>query len=137
MNVTVEQVFAALELIEDPCSVSAGVPLSIREMGLVQDVQVSPNGDISIVLRLSSPGCLMGGFYFEPQITKRVNDIPGVSSISISFGDPLTWSEADISAEGRLRLDAARSRRTRPSEAVGIANGRIAKAESDNGPVRG
>ena len=93
MSITVDQVMAALELIEDPCSISAGVPLSIRDMGLVEDVNLSPKGDVSIVLRLSSPGCLMGGFYFEPQIAKRVGEIPGVASVSISFGDPLTWSE--------------------------------------------
>lgn len=110
MSEMVRSIYAALNQVIDPCAVSAGASLSLCEMGLVDDVQVAPDGVVTIALRLTSPGCLMGGFFFEPEIVKRVSAIEGVASVVIRFGDPLGWSEAHISEAGRHKLEAARRR---------------------------
>jgi metal-sulfur cluster biosynthetic enzyme len=83
-------------------------------MGLVTGVSVDDVGAVAIELRLSSPGCMMGGFYFEPEIKKHVGAIPGVGDIRITFGDPLTWSESDISESGRAALAATRRSKKPP-----------------------
>ena len=40
--------------------ISAGVPLSIVEMGFVRNVEISTDGDVAVELRLTTPGCIEG-----------------------------------------------------------------------------
>jgi len=110
MTPSVEAIHAALGRIIDPCSISAGVPLGLTDMGLVEEVTAGVDGAVTIRLRLTSLGCLMGVLIFEPEITDRVGKIPGVTSVSVQFGDPVTWSEAAISEDGRRRLGEVRRR---------------------------
>lgn len=110
MSVTVEQVLEALDEVIDPCSVGSAVPLTMREMGLVEQVDVLAAGFVSIKLRMSSPGCLMGGYYFEPRIKSVLGRFAEITEIRISFGDPLTWTEAEISEGGRRKLTEHRRR---------------------------
>ena len=120
--VTREQVEAALDGIVDPCSVSVGVPLSIREMGLIDDVVLAEGGQVRIELRLTSPGCLIGVLNFEPEIESVVGAVEGVTGVAVHFNDPLTWTEDRISADGRRRLQemraAAAARRRLPVRPV-------------------
>jgi hypothetical protein len=60
---------------------------------------------------------MMGGFYFEPEIKKHVGVLPGVNDIRITFGDPLTWSESDITEAGRAALAATRKAKRPPQTA--------------------
>lgn len=98
-----------LDQVIDPCSVSAGTPLSIVEMGMVTGCEIDAGGHVDIRLRLSSPGCLMGGLMFAPDIEHRLGQLDGVTGVSIGLDDPHTWSEDEITPEGRARLAAARA----------------------------
>ncbi|MCB1486531.1 MAG: DUF59 domain-containing protein [Bauldia sp.] len=111
MTTTVEAVIAALDEVIDPCSVGAGAPLTVNEMGLIKDVRISPEGKVAILLRLSSPGCLMGGYYFEPRIKECVGRVQGVTEVTLELGDPLSWTEDEITEEGRRKLALARRER--------------------------
>lgn len=114
---TVEEVIEALDEVIDPCSVGSAVPLTMREMGLIEDLAVSDAGDVAIRLRMSSPGCLMGGYYFEPRIKAVLGRFDAIRGVSISFGDPLTWTEAEISETGRRKL--AEHRRSMAAKPLG------------------
>jgi metal-sulfur cluster biosynthetic enzyme len=108
---------AALDSVVDPCSLSAGVPLSISDMGLVRDVSIDPVGKVCVRLRLTSPGCIIGVSQFTREITERVSDIAGVDSVTVEFEHSYDWSEEDISAEGRRRLQLVRRTRRESAEA--------------------
>lgn len=118
-----EEIRGQLNEVIDPCSVSAGAPLSILEMGMVTGCEIDNAGHVAIRLRLSSPGCLMGGLMFAPDIEHRLGQVDGVASVSIELDDPHSWSENAISAEGRRRLAAARADgRTRLQLALASTN---------------
>lgn len=119
MSSLLEAVQSQLNEVIDPCSVSAGAALSIVEMGLVTVCEVDSEGDVDIHLRLSSPGCLMGGLMFAPDIEHRLANLEGVNDVSITLDDPHTWNEEAIDPAARQRLEKARAEgRARLREAL-------------------
>lgn len=95
----------ALDEIKDPCSLAAGMPLGLSEMGLVKDVAVGPGGAVQIELRLTSPFCHMIGF-FKTEAIRLVGNLPGVSSVELSADNGLDWSPNDIAPKARARRAA-------------------------------
>jgi metal-sulfur cluster biosynthetic enzyme len=104
-----EAVSAVLDTVMDPCSLSVGVPLNIREMGLLTGVDVGEDGTVKVSMRLTTPGCFEGITKFSQDIERGVGGVAGVTRVLIDFNDGCDWSEADISAEGRAKLQARRA----------------------------
>jgi metal-sulfur cluster biosynthetic enzyme len=104
-------VLAALDDVVDPCSVSAGVALGLVQMGLVRDLSVDPSGNVTVVLRLTSPGCMIGVVQFPEQIHKRLASVDGVADVNVEFDHNFDWSEDAVSAQGRERLAEVRKAR--------------------------
>lgn len=99
----------ALDEVKDPCSLASGVPLGLSEMGLVRDVDISPEGDVNIGLRLTSPFCHMIGF-FKKEVIRIVSEIPGVRNVSMRADEGLDWSPSDISPAAAARRKEMLSR---------------------------
>src|SRR5262249_10938166 len=97
--------------IKDPCSISVGAPLGLAEMGLVTDIRVAGDGAVGVDIRLTGPGCMMGILYFDAEIKHRVAGPPGVPPGPAGRTQALSWSEADTSADGRARIEEARTPR--------------------------
>ena len=53
---TQEDVISRLHEIIDPCSAATKVPLSIVEMGMVENVELA-SGNVVVALRMTSPLC--------------------------------------------------------------------------------
>jgi metal-sulfur cluster biosynthetic enzyme len=51
-----EDVISRLYEIIDPCSAATNVPLSIVEMGMVENVELA-SGNVIVALRMTSPMC--------------------------------------------------------------------------------
>jgi metal-sulfur cluster biosynthetic enzyme len=113
MKPSASSVQAVLNSIQDPCSISVGAPLGLVEMGLVTGIAIADDGLVSIDIRLTSPGCMMGIAYFDHEIKRRLVEVEGVTAVAVGRTHDLTWSEEDIDEEGRERLRAARERRQR------------------------
>ena len=84
-------VFRVLDEIKDPCSVGFGDPMGLVEMGLVRSVEISPGGDVSICLRLTSPFCEMIGFFKNTALDK-IRDLPSVGSVAVEADSGFDWS---------------------------------------------
>ena len=116
----VNTVLERLNEIQDPCSVAAGTSIGLTEMGLVDAVTVSADGDVRINLRLTSPTCNMLGFMAE-EAHARVRGLPGVRSVDVVADAGLDWSPSMMAPAAqqrrRERLIAlqARPRRRSPS----------------------
>lgn len=110
MSPTQVEVREVLRGIIDPCSVAAGCPISIEEMGLITGLEVEEDGSVAIELRVTLPGCLMG-FVFHREIEGRVGALAGVRSVAVVLTGDTSWTEADISAEARRRLAEKRAQR--------------------------
>lgn len=97
-----DQIRARLDLIHDPCSVAAGSPMGLDEMGLVREVAVSPDGDVTIDLRLTSPFCHMIGF-FQAEAKRLAGELDGVRSVTVKGDMGLDWSPDLIAAAAQAR----------------------------------
>lgn len=105
MTVEHERILERLDEVKDPCSVTAGEPMGLAEMGLVKSTDVSDDGDVSLVLRLTSPFCEMIGF-LTSQAEEKVGGLPGVRSVRVATDSGFDWSPEDMSPEMQHRRQA-------------------------------
>ena len=113
-----EQVRRAMQGIHDPCSVAAGTPIDLADMGLISSLVIDESGQVSIGVRLTSPTCVMMGF-FTDEITRAVEQLDGVVSVTVSFDNGMNWDPQLMSprviADRNRRLSADLQLRSLPS----------------------
>lgn len=89
-----ERVERALNLVHDPCSVAAGHPLGLVDMGLVTRI-VTDGSRVEVTLRATFAGCMM-----MPHLTQAaecaIGAIPGVEDVEIDIDMAMTWTPADM-----------------------------------------
>jgi metal-sulfur cluster biosynthetic enzyme len=101
------RVRAILASVPDPCSVAAGAPVSLLDMGLVRGWEVSPEGNVDIRLDVTSPVCLMAG-HFVAEVQARLEEVPGLGTITVRIDPSGCWSPEEISNRGNELLAARR-----------------------------
>jgi metal-sulfur cluster biosynthetic enzyme len=94
----------ALDAVPDPCSVAAGAPLGLDEMGLVKELSIDEAGRAEVALRLTSPSCLMHG-YFIDEIQGHLLEVEGVNEVAISFDHGEEWEPNHIREDIRRRRE--------------------------------
>ena len=100
------QVRDALTHVVDPCSIATGVPLTLFEMGLVEDVAVE-GGRVTVTLVLTSPVCWQAGNIIEA-VEASVGRVPGVASVACTVNHEAEWLPGRMEPDARLRLRAVR-----------------------------
>jgi metal-sulfur cluster biosynthetic enzyme len=100
------QVRWRLDSISDPCSVANGTPMGLNEMGLIAAVQVDPDGNVVIHLRLTSPTCMMIS-YFTLQAQELVGQIAGVRTVEVLADQGLDWAPEMMSEDSKRRRRAS------------------------------
>ena len=105
---TLAAVDAALARVCDPCSVAAGSPLSLPDMGLVRRREVAADGSVRVVLGVTGPGCTFVGTLVtaaEREVRAAVGDsVP----VRIDIDPAFLWTEADLADGPRTALAARR-----------------------------
>jgi metal-sulfur cluster biosynthetic enzyme len=113
---THDEVMSRLHEITDPCSAATNVPLSIVEMGLVENVELA-SGNVVVALRMTSPLCHALP-YFEMEIERVLADILGIGSVTCTFDHGGNWqpNHMTVGAQRKLadRRDFVRSRAVKP-----------------------
>src|SRR5471032_1687453 len=92
------EVRAALDEILDPCSLAAGAPAGLVEMGLLRALELSDGEDgarIRLRIGVTEPGCLMGAS-FAAQARARLELLCGVASVEIELDHANDWMPSDI-----------------------------------------
>jgi metal-sulfur cluster biosynthetic enzyme len=100
--VTREEVVSRLHAITDPCSAATNVPLSIVEMGMIEDVQFV-SGSVAIALRMTSPLCHALP-YFQMEIERVLAGMPGIGTVSCTFDHGANWQPDHMSVGARRKL---------------------------------
>ena len=98
-----ETIMDILREIPDP-----EMPISIVDLGLVEDVRVESNGDaasVSIVILPTFVGCPALPM-IEDEIKTKVGRLDGVGAVSVQFVHDPPWSVDRISDAGRASLAA-------------------------------
>jgi metal-sulfur cluster biosynthetic enzyme len=108
--VTAAEVRARLNAIVDPCSLAAGAPAGIDEMGLVRevDVEATPSGAvIRVRIGLTEPGCMIGAS-FVARAHECLESLPGVARVEVALEHDCDWSPEDLDPSYARRLHAVR-----------------------------
>lgn len=93
--------------VTDPCSAATQVPLSIVDMGMIADLQMSGR-EIEVALRITSPMCHALP-YFQMEIERVLGTLPEVDVVSVTADHGGNWQPEDMSEQARRRLAARRA----------------------------
>ena len=101
-----DTVRAALDRVVDPCSLAAGAPTSLPDMGLLD---WSLDGSVvQVTLRLTSPCCVYGPRMLEA-VRAELMTVPGVTEVRAAIDYAAVWTPQMMTAAGRRALDARRA----------------------------
>jgi len=79
------------------------IPVNIYDLGLVYDIKVATNGDVLVVMTLTSPACPVAGS-LPSEVQEKLNEHPMINNgrVEITFDPP--WSFDRMSDEAKLEL---------------------------------
>jgi metal-sulfur cluster biosynthetic enzyme len=101
-TVTQEEVVSRLHEITDPCSAATNVPLSIVEMGMVENVKFA-SGNVAVALRMTSPLCHALP-YFQMEIERVLAGIPGIGTVTCTFDHGANWQPDNMTVGAQRKL---------------------------------
>jgi len=102
---------AVLDEIIDPCSVAAGAPAGLDEMGLVRRLSVreAPGGvAIEVRIGVTEPGCMMGAS-FAINARERLEALAGVVAVDVALDHEADWEPGDLDPAYAVRLARVRA----------------------------
>ncbi len=97
-ELTKESVLEALRDVFDP-----EIPVNVVDLGLVYDCDVDDEGDVSVKMTLTFPGCGMGP-YIAQQAEWRIAELDGVEDVEVEMVYDPPWNPDMISEEGKAQL---------------------------------
>ena len=97
MSVTVEDVFEALRVVEDP-----ELGMDVVDLGLVYDVAVD-EGRVTVTYSLTSMGCPAGA-HIDGQIKEVVSMLDGVAEVTTDLVWSPAWSPDMMSDDAKFVL---------------------------------
>ena len=77
--------------------------VNIYELGLIYELDVSDNNDVSITMTLTAPNCPMADEILG-EIEEKVRDVRGVNSVKLKLTFDPPWDQSMLSEEARLEL---------------------------------
>ena len=92
-------IIAALKTVCDP-----EIPADIYELGLIYDIDVDAERNVTIAMTLTAPGCPVAG-EMPKWVENAVNAVPGVSNTSVVMTFDPPWDMSRMSDEARLALN--------------------------------
>ena len=93
-----QDIIATLKNIYDP-----EIPVNIYDLGLVYDIDYTPDGTDNIQMTLTAPNCPMADMLVE-DINMQVAKIPGVKTVNVSLVFDPPWDKEMMSEEAKLEL---------------------------------
>jgi metal-sulfur cluster biosynthetic enzyme len=105
-TISLEGVVSRLHGVIDPCSAATRVPLSIVEMGMVENIELD-KGEVTVALRMTSPLCHALP-YFEMEIERVLADLPGFERVACTFDHGGNWHPGNMSVGAKRKLAAQR-----------------------------
>ncbi len=98
MQKTGDDIVDVLRSIFDP-----EIPVDIYELGLIYDVQVSSEGDVKILMTLTSPNCPVAESLPE-EVKQKVGTIAEVKDVEVEITFDPPWTKEMMSEEAMLEL---------------------------------
>lgn len=79
------------------------IPVSVYELGLIYEVQVSEEGKVDIAMTLTAPTCPIADDIVR-DVKEQVAQVPGVTEASVNLTFEPPWGKEMMSEEAKLQL---------------------------------
>ena len=93
-----EDIIAALKSVQDP-----ELMLNVFDLGLVYKIEQKENGDVEIVMTLTSPTCPMGDEMIQ-MAAQAVSSVVGVGIVTVNLTFNPPWTTDMLSEEIKLMM---------------------------------
>ena len=93
-----ENIIKALKTVFDP-----EIPVDIYELGLVYDVQISEDGDVKVVMTLTTPNCPVAES-LPQEVKEKVAAVEIVKSVDLELTFEPSWNKDMMSEEAKFEL---------------------------------
>jgi len=79
------------------------VPVNIYDLGLIYTIEINDEGDVSVLMSLTAPGCPVAG-EMPGWIADAISPLPGVKTVDVQLIWEPQWGMDMMSDEARLEL---------------------------------
>jgi FeS assembly SUF system protein len=93
-----EKIVAALHSIFDP-----EIPVNIYELGLIYEINISPENNVQIVMTLTSPAC-PAAQTLPVEVDQKIRQIESVKDVHVMVTWTPTWNKSMMSEAAQLEL---------------------------------
>ncbi|KFF09168.1 MULTISPECIES: SUF system Fe-S cluster assembly protein [Chryseobacterium] len=93
-----EEIIKVLKSVYDP-----EIPVDIYELGLIYDVQISEDGDVKIIMTLTTPNCPVAES-LPQEVKDKVGEVEGVKSVDLELTFEPSWNKDMMSEEAKFEL---------------------------------
>lgn len=93
-----DRVVQMLTTIYDP-----EIPVNIYEMGLVYDLGIDADGDVTVLMTLTSPSCPVAES-LPPEVEAKIGSVEGVRSVKVDLTWDPPWTPERMSEAAKLEL---------------------------------
>lgn len=97
-HATRDDIIAGIKSVQDP-----ELMLNVYELGLIYDIAPQENGDVRIVMTLTSPACPIAGD-MPYMVAHAVSSVPGVGVVSVELTFEPPWTTDKLSEEIKLMM---------------------------------
>lgn len=111
---------ATLNEIVDPCSVAAGAPAGLDDMGLVRSIEITEAAGattVKVAIAVTEPGCFMI-YPFCREAHERLSELERVDTVTVDLDNGANWMPSDMSDAYRKLLDRKRAVRASRTKAI-------------------
>ena len=92
------KVIEALKRVFDP-----EIPVNIFDLGLVYTIEINEQGEVTIAMTLTAPGCPVAG-EMPGWLEAAVEAVPGVKQVAVQMTFDPPWGMEMMSDEARLEM---------------------------------
>ena len=94
-----KEIVLTLKNIYDP-----EIPVNIYDLGLVYEIDYTPDGTATIRMTLTAPNCPMADMLVE-DVNQQVAKVKGVKSVNVILTFDPVWDKSLMSEEAMLELN--------------------------------
>ena len=95
---TKEDIITAIKSVQDP-----ELMINIYDLGLIYEINQKENGDVDVVMTLTSPTCPLAGD-MPKMVANAVSSVPGTGVITVELTFDPPWGLDKLSEEIKLSM---------------------------------
>lgn len=93
-----KQIITKIKTIYDP-----EIPVDVYELGLIYDIDVNEDGNVHIVMTLTSPNC-PSAEQIPQEVEEKIKSVDGVKEVKVQLTFDPPWDKDMMSEEAQLEL---------------------------------